>query len=221
MKHCFTISLLFFLFCHIQAKGQATEPTVFPKIGYTNIEIVLSKLPESRTMQNELEITKSQLEKAMDEAMKEFQSKVDIYQKNGAQMTDLIRADKEKELENLQGRIQQMRNNAQQSLQNKQQQLLDPILLKINGAIQEVGKENSFVYILNMEAGPATTPFILFVSSEENDVTNLILKKLGVDPGKPIATPQKPETKTAKPDNVNAPKPAAPKQNTPAKPDKK
>jgi outer membrane protein len=34
-------------------------------------------------------------------------------------MTDVIRADKEKELQNLQTRIEEMRNNAQTSLANQ------------------------------------------------------------------------------------------------------
>ena len=77
-----------------------------------------------------------------------------------------------------------MRGNAQQSLQTKQQQLLEPIYAKINTALQEVGKENAFTYIFNMDSGPSTNPFILFASTDEQNVTNLVLKKLGVDPGK-------------------------------------
>jgi outer membrane protein len=69
-------------------------------------------------------------------------------------------------------------------LQTKQQQLLEPILLKVNTAIQDVGKENGFLYILNMDAGANTTPIILYAGSEEYAVTNLILRKLGVDPDK-------------------------------------
>lgn len=184
MKYFPALNILFFIFIHCTIYGQVAENAKLPKIGYTNIDIVLSQLPESRKMQNELQVTKTQLEKSIDESMKEFQSKLDTYQKTGAQMTEIIRADKEKELENLQGRIQQMRGNAQQSLQTRQQQLLEPIYTKINVALQEVGKENAFTYIFNMDAGPSTNPFILFASAEEQNVTNLVLKKLGVDPEK-------------------------------------
>jgi outer membrane protein len=161
--------------------AQTSGPT---KIGYTNVDYIIGRLPESKVMQNQLEVTKAQLEKAIAETVKEAQEKYESYQKNGANMTDVIRADKEKELQNLQGRIQEMQQNAQTSLQNKQQQLLEPILTKVNNAIQEVGKENSFLYILNMDAGLGTTPVILFAASEENNATNLIFKKLGVDPEK-------------------------------------
>lgn len=171
------------------------------KIGYTNVDYVISKLPESKVMQNQIEVTKAQLDKAIGETYKEAQEKYEAYQKNGAQMTDVIRADKEKELQNLQTRIQEMQTNAQQSLQTKQQQLLEPILTKVNNAIQDVGKENGFLYILNMDAGQGTTPIILFAASEENNATNAILRKLGVDPDKveAAAPAAKPATTTATP----------------------
>ena len=165
--------------------AQTTTPASgLTKIGYTNVDFVIAKLPEYKVMQNQLEVTKAQLDKALGETYKEAQEKYEAYQKNGANMTDVIRADKEKELQNLQTRIQEMQTNAQTSLQTKQQQLLEPILLKVNNAIQEVGKENGFLYILNMDAGANTTPIILYAGSEEYAVTNLILRKLGVDPDK-------------------------------------
>ncbi len=166
-----------------------TPPT---KIGYTNVDFVISKLPEAKKMQNELEVTKAQLDKAIGDTYKELQEKYEAYQKNGANMTDVIRADKEKELQNLQTRMQEMQSNAQNSLQNKQQTLLEPILTKVNDAIQDVGKENGFLYILNMDAGAGTTPIILFAASEDNNATNLIFKKLGVDPDKVDASEASP-----------------------------
>ncbi|WP_221390124.1 OmpH family outer membrane protein [Dyadobacter sp. NIV53] len=177
--------------------AQTTPASGLTKIGYTNVDFVIAKLPEYKVMQNQLEVTKAQLDKALGETYKEAQEKYEAYQKNGANMTDVIRADKEKELQNLQTRIQEMQTNAQTSLQTKQQQLLEPILLKVNNAIQEVGKENGFLYILNMDAGANTTPIILYAGSEEYAVTNLILRKLGVDPDKVEAAPVKATTAPA------------------------
>ena len=183
--------------------AQTTPASGLTKIGYTNVDYIIGKLPESKVMQNQLEVTKAQLDKALGETYKEAQEKYEAYQKNGANMTDVIRADKEKELQGLQTRIQEMQTSAQTSLQNKQQQLLEPILTKVNTAIQEVGKENNFLYILNMDAGANTTPIILYAGSEEFAVSNLVLRKLGVDPDKVEAA---------------APAKAAPAATTPAKP---
>ncbi|WP_051350003.1 OmpH family outer membrane protein [Dyadobacter alkalitolerans] len=197
------------LFIHFQSLSQGTATGTSPKIGYTNVDIVMSQLPETKAMQNQLETTRTQLEKAIDASLKEFQQKADNYQKTAGQMTEIIRADKEKELENLQARIQDMRSKAQQTLQDKQQQLMGPILAKVDSAIQQVGKEHAFVYIFNMDGGVGTVPFILFASAEENNVTNLILEKLGVDPNK-SETSAKPEKSSP------APTPANPAKRVPA-----
>jgi outer membrane protein len=88
--------------------AQTTPASGLTKIGYTNVDYVIGKLPEAKKMQNELEVTKAQLDKALGETYKEAQEKYEAYQKNGANMTDVIRADKEKELQNLQTRITEM-----------------------------------------------------------------------------------------------------------------
>lgn len=176
--------------------AQTTTPAAAPtKIGYTNVDFVLGKLPESKKISNELEITKAQLDKALQDKYKEFQEKLDNYNKNAANMADVLKTDKEKELQNLQTSIQDLQRNSETSLQNKYQQLIEPVLEKINVAIQDVGKANNFLYILNSDAGANTTPILLYVGSEDNNVTDLVLKQLGVDPkavepaAKPATTP--------------------------------
>lgn len=177
------------------AQTPATAPT---KIGYTNVDFVLGKLPESKKIQNELEITKAQLDKALQDKYKEFQEKLDNYNKNAPNMADVLKTDKEKELQNLQTSIQDLQRNSETSLQNKYQSLIEPVLAKINTAIQEVGKANNYLYILNSDAGANTTPILLYVGSEDNNVTDLVLKQMGVDPKavEPAAPAAKPATTT-------------------------
>jgi outer membrane protein len=184
--------------------AQTTPAIGTGKIVYTSVNYLLQNIPEGKVVQNQLEVTKAQLDKALQETYKEAQEKYEAYQKNGANMTEVIRADKEKELQNLQTRIQEMQTNAQQSLATKQQQLMEPLITKVNDAIQAVGKEQGFLYIMNMDGGEGN-PTILYTSSEDNNATNLILRKLGVDPDKlkevkPAAAPATaPATAPAKP----------------------
>ncbi len=152
------------------------------KIGWTNVDYVMTLLPDYKKIENELMIQQQQIEKAMQEKSKEFEDKYKLYQQNAAKWSEIIRADKEKELNRLQTDFQDFQRTSQESLQKKQQQLLQPVMVKIQGAIDAVGKENGYTYIFNMDAGANTTPIILFAGSEELNVSNLILKKLGVDP---------------------------------------
>jgi outer membrane protein len=212
MKQKLIAFLVVMTFVSAPLLAQTTPASGLTKIGYTNVDYIIERLPEAKKMQNELEVTKAQLDKSMGEMIKEAQDKYEAYQKNGASMTDVIRADKEKELQGLQTRIQEYQTSAQTSLQKKQQQLIEPILTKVNDAIQAVGKENGYLYILNMDAGQGTTPVILYVGSEEYAVSNLILKKLGVDPDKVDAAPA-----AATPAATPAAKPAATPAATPKK----
>ena len=193
-----------------------TTASATPKIGWTNVDYVLNVMPDSKKIQNELQIYRQQLEKVLLDKNKEFQDKYQAYEKNAATWSEIIRADKEKELQSAQQSIQELRTNSEQDLQNKYQKLVQPVMLKIDEAIKAVGKENGFTYILNFDAGNNSTPIILYSGAEENNVTNLVLKKLGVDPAAAAAPANKPATQApaqAAPANKPATTPAPTKKN--------
>ncbi len=199
--------------------GVETNAQQAPKIGWTNVDYILSVLPESKKIENELQIQQQQIQKAMQDKQKEFEDKYKAYEANATKWSEIIRADKEKELSRLQTDFQDFQRTSQESLQKKQQQLIQPILIKINTAIEAVGKENSYTYILNMDGGAQTTPIILFAGSDDLNVSNLVLKKLGVDPAE-IEKQQKAAAEAAvqqlKPTTTTPQQPAANKPATTA-----
>ncbi|MFN4145577.1 MAG: OmpH family outer membrane protein [Runella sp.] len=162
----------------LQTKAQQTNP----KIGWTNVDYIISVLPESKKIENELQIQQQQIGKAIQDKQKELQDLYEAYQKNASKWSDIIRADKEKQIQTRGQELEEFQRSSQESLQRKQQQLLQPVLVKINTAIEAVGKENGYTYILNMDAGANSTPIILFAGSDDLNVSNLVLKKLGVNP---------------------------------------
>ncbi len=66
-----------------------------------------------------------------------------------------------------------------QSLQGKQQQLLEPIYRKVDAAIQAVAKENGYTYVFNREA--------LLVMPPADDLLPLVAKRLNVKIPPPTA----------------------------------
>lgn len=194
---------------HVWAQTTAAAPAPV-KIGYTNIDYILGNMPESKDIQNQLGIQRTQLENNFGTMQKEFQDKLAAYEKGAAQMSEVIRADKEKELQGLQARLQEFQQNSQQTLQKKYEQLVSPVLQKIQTNIDAVAKENGYTHVFNLDAGAGTTPILLY-AVKESDITELVFKKMGVTPpapnaAKPAATPQQ-----------NAAKPAAPAQGAPKK----
>ncbi|WP_266368451.1 OmpH family outer membrane protein [Tellurirhabdus rosea] len=169
-----------------QPVSAATPAATAIKIGYTNIDYILGNMPESKDIQNQLGIQRTQLENAYNAKVKEFQDKLATYEKGAATMTDVIRADREKELQNLQQQIQEFQRNSEESLQKKYTQLVNPVLQKIQTNIDAVAKENGYTHVFNLDAGTGTTPILLY-ATKESDITELVFKKMGVTP--PSAQP--------------------------------
>ncbi|MGA0557824.1 OmpH family outer membrane protein [Larkinella sp. VNQ87] len=186
-----------------QAQQPVTASAAPVKIGYTNMEYILQNMPESKDITNQITIQRTQLEKQFQDMSKEFQDKLAAYEKGQAQMSDLIRADKEKELQGLQQRIQEFQANSSTQLQNKYNQLVNPVMQKIQKNVDDVAKENGYTFVFNLDAGSGTIPVLLY-APEENNITDLVFKKMNV----PI--PSKQAAQPATQPNTNAAKPAAP-----------
>ncbi|UOQ54543.1 OmpH family outer membrane protein [Hymenobacter cellulosivorans] len=174
------------------------------KIGYTSVEYVLSQMPESRQIESDLKAYSSQLEAQLKSKYADYQSKAEAYQKGASAMTPVVREDKEKELTNLQNSIQEFQRSADQSLQQKQQALLKPALDKLQKNIDAVAEENGYTYVLNSDGASP----VLLHGPKEGDISDLVLKKMGITPGAapaakaapaattPAATPVNNTTKT-------------------------
>lgn len=171
------------------------------KIGYTSVEYVLSQMPESKQIESQLKDYSTQLKNQLDAKAAEFRTKGEAYQKGAATMTDVVRTDKERELQNMQQSIQEFQQNAENSLQQKQQTLLKPALDKLQKNIDAVAEENGYTYILNSDGASP----VLLHGPKDGDVSDLILKKMGITPGAAQAAP-----KVTTPAATTAATPAAP-----------
>lgn len=149
------------------------------KIGYTNADYILSLLPEAKQIDAELKAYEKQLQNQIQAKYTDLQAKVADYEANVASYDELIRADKEQEITQLQQSIQKFSQDAEVSMSNKRNQLLKPAYEKIGNAIEQTAIENNYTHIFS-----AGTPGfdVLLYAREQDDVSNLILKKLGITP---------------------------------------
>jgi outer membrane protein len=157
--------------------AQAQAPL---KIGYTDVQYVLAQMPESKQIESDLKTYNSQLENQLKSKYEEYQTKLAAYQKGEATMTDVVKADKQKELQSLQQSIQEFQRSAEQSLQQKQQTLLKPALDKLQKNIDAVADENGFTYVFNSDGGGSP---LLLHAPESGNISDLVLKKMGITPG--------------------------------------
>ena len=157
--------------------AQAQAPL---KIGYTDVQYVLSQMTESKQIESELKTYNDQLGAQLKSKSTEFETKVKDYQQKSGTMTEVVKADTEKELQRLQQSIQEFQRTAEQSLQQKQQALLKPALDKLQKNIDLVADENGFTYVFNSDGGGSP---LLLHAPKEGDISDLVLKKMGITPG--------------------------------------
>ena len=144
------------------------------KFGYIDSSELLSLMPEKKKAEGELQTFAKSLESQLGAMQAEYQASVQDYQANEATYDDLVKQDKISEITNLEQRIQAFQQNAQNALQKKEQELLEPILAKARTAIEDVAKEGKFTYIFDSSMGS-----ILYADENEN-VMLLVKKKLGL-----------------------------------------
>jgi outer membrane protein len=160
--------------------------TASTKIGYADVDYIFSQLPESKAIEAELKSTQAQLKNQIDAKYAEFQKKLADYNANLNTMLDAVRTNTERELQQMQQNIEKLQADAQTTIQTKQTQLMDPVYKKVGKGIEEVAKENGFSFILNQQIGGLD---VILYGDEKMDISDLVLKKLGVTP-KPATTPQ-------------------------------
>jgi len=145
------------------------------KFGHINSQELIQLMPERDIASAALQEHTAQLENQLKEMNSEIESKYTVYMQQKDTYTDLIRQTKEKELGDLQERMQNFQMTAQQDIQNKEAELWQPIVDKANKAIDEVGKENGFTYIFDVSTGS-----VVYFSPESIDVMPLVKAKLGI-----------------------------------------
>ena len=146
------------------------------KFGHINSQELLKAMPENDSAQAQLQRYAKQLQDQMDALQVEYNRKLQDYQAQQGQLTDLIRKTKEQELIDMQKNIQNFQADAQQEMQKKQQEMLQPIIDKANNAIKEVARENGFIYIFDVAGG-----MILYYSEKSVDILPMVKKKLGIE----------------------------------------
>jgi len=118
----------------------------------------------------------------------EFQKKLQEYQQYGATVPDAVKQNSERELQQLQQNIQKLEQDSQTDLQKKHAQLLEPIQLKVGKAIEDMAKENGFSFVLISQIGGVD---VILYGDEKLDVSDLVLKKMGIAPAPSTATTPK------------------------------
>lgn len=145
------------------------------KIAHVNTAEILDAMPDKAKAEQDLEKYYTELQNQLQAMAREYQTKMQDYEANQATMSNLVRQSKEKEIVDLQTRIQQFQLNAEEEFEKKRAELLRPILDKIQNAINAVGREKGYTYIIDLATGAA-----VWVGTDAVDCSRDVRAKLGL-----------------------------------------
>lgn len=147
------------------------------KLGHIDSQKLLMAMPESDSAQKKLQMVEKEFQSTLEELQVEFNRKFKTYQDNYTTMTELIRATRESELNELSERIQNFQAQAQQEYEKQRVELFRPIQEKAKKAVDSVAEENEFTYVFDISPGVGA---IVYSSPETADILPLVKKKLGI-----------------------------------------
>jgi outer membrane protein len=162
--------IVFFAFLLISTGAIAQEI----KIAYLNSPEVITAMPEYIQLQDTLQKTKDAIEAELKILEDEYNKKYTAFMAESETLVESIRIRRLQEIQDIEQRAQTFNQQSQQTLQQLQQNLFIPIQQKVKDAIDAVGAENNFTYVMD----GAT---LLYISPQSINATPLVKKKLGLN----------------------------------------
>ncbi|GAA4820513.1 OmpH family outer membrane protein [Algivirga pacifica] len=167
MKARFFITLIVGLF-FFSANAQAQK--VF---GYVDADSVLQTMSEYKVAEQKLQSFQNQLQEEFKRMENDLKTKIQDYQtylQKGADVIPAIAQQKEKEIQTLKQQYDNFPVSTQQSISLKQQQLMQPLLKKVQEGIDAVAKEKGYQYVIPKG--------MLLYSDGKDDITADVIAKM-------------------------------------------
>ena len=145
------------------------------KFAHVNSAVIINAMPEYTKARTDLEALAKQYEDELKRIQDEFRTKLEDYQKNGETLPETMKQRRQQELQDLDTRMTQYRQTAEEDLSKQESAKLAEISEKVGKAIKEIGSAGGYVYIMDVTSG---IPFINETLS--TDVTDQVKAKLGI-----------------------------------------
>ena len=150
------------------------------KIGYVDSNQIMSNFEEVRQIQVDLEKEQRRLESEFNELITQLDSLQQDYDRQRLLMSETRRQEKEIEIMNMKKTAEEFqlkKFGPEGEIYKKQNELLKPVLKKIDDAIQKVGSDQGYDFILDAMSGA-----LLYALDSHNlteDVMDELIKATG------------------------------------------
>jgi outer membrane protein len=129
--------------------GATQTITAQAKTAHVDVSEIMSKMPAMLDAQKQLEKLSTTYDADYKKMVTEYQAKLAQYEKEAATVTEAVNGERSKEVQDMQKRIVDFRDNAQKELQQKESDIVKPLMEKVRASIQKVGKAKGFQYVLD------------------------------------------------------------------------
>ena len=155
------------------------------KFGHINTSELVSLMADTDSARVQLQAYQKELIDEMETMQTEYNNKVNTYQQKQATWTAAIKESKEAEIIEMQQRLQQFQQTAQQDLAQLEQRLYAPIFDKAKNAVAKIAKEKGLMFVFEISSNPV----VYYNEAQSMDLLPLAKAALGV-PAEKVAPTQ-------------------------------
>ncbi|MCK5136259.1 MAG: OmpH family outer membrane protein [Bacteroidales bacterium] len=145
------------------------------KFGHITSEELLQGMPEFDSAQIKVQELRQQYDLEIERIQVEINKKIEEFNQTEATLSNLIREAKASEIQEMQVRLQNFAQTAQQDLQQQSSAFIQPVMDKARKAIDEVAKELGLIYVFDLSQGNP-----VYTSEESVDMLPLVKAKIGL-----------------------------------------
>lgn len=144
------------------------------KIGYVNSQKMIMTYPEAIEAQRKFQQEVDAVDKELKQMEQGLVAKQQEFNQQSILLSEKKKQEKQQEMQDLYVRLQQYRQEKQNELTQRQDELMQPILDKMDAAIQKMGVEEGWDFIFDSLQGN------ILYAQKKYDLTDKLLDVLGV-----------------------------------------
>jgi outer membrane protein len=119
------------------------------KYGYLNKEELYKSIPDYDTASVQIERIRKEYENQLAAMQNELSNKTVSLNNESAGISEFLRQNRQEEIKSLNVRIQLFSLKATSQLEDKKNQLLQPIIARVDNAIKAVADEQGFIFVID------------------------------------------------------------------------
>lgn len=146
------------------------------KMAHLSLDSLVSMMPETKTAKEAAQNYLKGIETEVLGMQTELETKYKDYLEKEATMAEPVKQNKQQDLNQLQKRIEDFRQQAQMDYQKKYGELTAPIMEKAKKGIEAVAKEGGYKYVIDTSTG------LVLYSEASEDILIAVKKKLDTMP---------------------------------------